>query len=98
LFRTRSRAQWCEILEYSDICFTPILSMAEAPGHPHNIARAAFLSVDGVMQPAPAPSFSATPAVGPVMPQSETATNALLAELGHSETEIRTLKAAQYVG
>jgi alpha-methylacyl-CoA racemase len=49
-------------MEDSDICIAPVLSLAEAPGHPHNIARGTFVEVDGVIQPAPAPRFSATPA------------------------------------
>ncbi|ALO46014.1 CaiB/BaiF CoA transferase family protein [Pseudohongiella spirulinae] len=61
LFETRSRAEWCELLEGSDVCFAPVLSMAEAPLHAHNKARATFVTVDGVQQPAPAPRFSRTP-------------------------------------
>lgn len=61
LFATRSRAEWCALLEGSDVCFAPVLSMAEAPLHPHNSARATFVQVDGVTQPAPAPRFSRTP-------------------------------------
>ncbi|MFZ3287243.1 MAG: CaiB/BaiF CoA-transferase family protein, partial [Telluria sp.] len=58
LFKTRTRAQWCELLEGTDVCFAPVLDMAEAPQHPHNRARATFVEVDGVTQPAPAPRFS----------------------------------------
>jgi alpha-methylacyl-CoA racemase len=61
IFETRTRAQWCELLENTDTCFAPVLSMAEAPEHPHNAARKTFVEVDGVLQPAPAPRFSATP-------------------------------------
>lgn len=62
IFRTRTRAQWCELLEESEACFAPVLSLAEAPEHPHNVARATFIDVDGVRQPAPAPRFLGTPA------------------------------------
>jgi len=58
LFRTRSRDQWCALLEGTDACFAPVLSMAEAPGHPHNAARGTFVERHGVVQPAPAPRFS----------------------------------------
>lgn len=62
LFRTKSRQQWCEILEGTDVCFAPVLDFDEAPQHPHNLARKTFVEVDGVVQPAPAPRFSRTPA------------------------------------
>jgi alpha-methylacyl-CoA racemase len=67
LFRTRTRADWCALLEATDICFAPVLSMPEAPAHPHNAARGTFGEVDGVMQPMPAPRFSRTPANPPRM-------------------------------
>ena len=58
LFRTRPRDEWCALLEGSDACAAPVLSMAEAPAHPHNAARGTFIEADGVVQPAPAPRFS----------------------------------------
>lgn len=61
IFRSRTREQWQEILEGSDACFSPILSLAEAPLHAHNRARGSFIEVDGMVQPAPAPRFSRTP-------------------------------------
>ncbi|MBB4641430.1 CaiB/BaiF CoA transferase family protein [Rhizorhapis suberifaciens] len=61
IFLTRTRQEWCKIMEYTDICFAPVLSMTEAPDHPHNVARGMFVTVDGVRQPTPAPRFSATP-------------------------------------
>jgi len=60
-FRTKSRDEWCAIMEGSDICFAPVLGLDEAPRHPHMAARGTFASPDGVMQPAPAPRFSRTP-------------------------------------
>jgi len=65
IFRTRTRQQWCELLEYSDVCFAPVLSIAEAPHHPHAVARNAFVEIDGIIQPAPAPRYSATPLDAP---------------------------------
>lgn len=71
LFKTRTRDEWCALLEGTDACFAPVLAMAEAPAHPHNAARATLIEAGGVMQPAPAPRFSATPAVPPRMPKGE---------------------------
>jgi alpha-methylacyl-CoA racemase len=61
VFRTRTRREWCEALEGTDACFAPVLSLDEAPRHPHNVAREAFVELDGVVHPAPAPRFSRTP-------------------------------------
>jgi len=60
-FRTRTRAEWSALMEGSDICFAPVLSLEEAPNHPHMQARQTFVAPDGVTQPAPAPRFSRTP-------------------------------------
>lgn len=65
IFAQKPRDAWCALMEGSDICFAPVLSMAEAPAHPHNVARASFVTVGGAIQPAPAPRFSATPAPAP---------------------------------
>lgn len=61
LFRSRTRAEWCELLEGSDACFAPVLSLREAPQHPHLVARDTFVDIEGVTQPGPAPRFSRTP-------------------------------------
>jgi alpha-methylacyl-CoA racemase len=61
VFRTRSRDQWCEIMEGTDVCFAPVLTMDEAPRHPHLAGRETFVEIAGVVQPAPAPRFSRTP-------------------------------------
>jgi alpha-methylacyl-CoA racemase len=58
---TRTRAEWCALMEGTDVCFAPVLSMEEAPAHPHNAARETFVTFAGVTQPAPAPRFSQTP-------------------------------------
>ena len=58
LFRTQPRDHWCRLLEGTDACIAPVLSLAEAPEHPHNAARRTFISADGLVQPAPAPRFS----------------------------------------
>jgi alpha-methylacyl-CoA racemase len=61
IIETKTRDEWTALLEGSDVCFAPVLTMAEAPAHPHNAARGTFTEVDGVSQPAPAPRFSRTP-------------------------------------
>jgi alpha-methylacyl-CoA racemase len=61
IFKQKTRDEWCEIMEGTDVCFAPVLRMSEAAKHPHNVARGTFLELDGVLQPAPAPRFSATP-------------------------------------
>lgn len=58
---TKTRDEWTALMEGTDVCFAPVLSMAEAPSHPHNVARETFVAVDGLTQPAPAPRFSRTP-------------------------------------
>jgi alpha-methylacyl-CoA racemase len=61
IFKTKTRDEWCEIMEGTDICFAPVLTMKEAPDHPHMAARKTFVTRHGVTQPAPAPRFSRTP-------------------------------------
>ncbi len=61
LFKTKTRDEWCAIMEGSDVCFAPVLTIPEAYEHPHNVARGAFVEVAGVKQPGPAPRFSRTP-------------------------------------
>jgi alpha-methylacyl-CoA racemase len=61
IFRSKTRDEWCKIMEGSDVCFAPVLSMDEAPQHPHNRHRGTFVQVEGVTQPGPAPRFSRTP-------------------------------------
>jgi alpha-methylacyl-CoA racemase len=61
IFKSKTRDEWCRIMEGSDVCFAPVLSMDEAPQHPHNRHRGTFVQVEGVTQPGPAPRFSRTP-------------------------------------
>lgn len=65
---TRTRDEWCTRLQGTDVCFAPVLSMAEAPAHPHHVARGTYVTVDGVVQPGPAPRFSRTVADIPRAP------------------------------
>lgn len=79
-FKTKTRDEWCELLEGTDACFAPVLTWEEAPGHPHFQARGTFVDIDGVVQPAAAPRFSATPELTPATPEEvspETADKAL---------------------
>ncbi|MER6232451.1 CaiB/BaiF CoA-transferase family protein [[Kitasatospora] papulosa] len=74
-FRTRTRAEWTEIFEGTDACVAPVLSLREAPRHPHLSARSTFVEHGGLTQPAPAPRFSATPTSvrsGPALPGADT--------------------------
>lgn len=68
LFKTKTRSQWCELMEGTDICFAPVLSLTEAKEHPHNVARETFVDVGGLMQPAPAPRYSVTVSDPPKRP------------------------------
>jgi alpha-methylacyl-CoA racemase len=61
IFKSKTRDEWCELMEGTDVCFAPVLSLAEAPDHPHNVHRNTFLELEGIVQPAPAPRFSRTP-------------------------------------
>jgi alpha-methylacyl-CoA racemase len=92
LFKTRARDQWCADMEMTDVCFAPVLSMSEAPHHPHNAARGTFVEADGVMQPAPAPRYSATLNDAPRMTKVAD-TDAVLAELGYDSDRVAALKA-----
>jgi alpha-methylacyl-CoA racemase len=93
---TKSRAEWCAVFDGSDACVAPVLSLAEAPSDPHNAARETFIEVDGVVQPRPAPRFSATSAPDPVMPHFEDGTDSeeLLRAIGYTDERIEYLRAA----
>ncbi|MGD8976279.1 MAG: CaiB/BaiF CoA-transferase family protein [Gammaproteobacteria bacterium] len=98
VFASRTRDEWCELLEGTDVCFAPVLPLSEAPGHPHNQARSTFVDVDGIEQPAPAPRFSRTPS-GPPRPPPVPGidTREVLAEIGFTGDEIEALAAAGVV-
>jgi len=98
VFRSKTRAEWVDIMEGTDVCFAPVLSMAEAPEHEHNVARSTFIEVDGVVQPAPAPRFSATPvSVDLPPPAPGEHTDAALADWGLSAERIAELRAAEAI-
>lgn len=82
VFATKTRQQWSELLEGTDVCFAPVLDLEEAPHHPHNVARGTFVTIDGITQPAPAPRFSKTPPNGcPVIQEVGSSTSSILDEL-----------------
>jgi alpha-methylacyl-CoA racemase len=94
----KTREEWSRILEGSDACFAPVLSLAEAPKHPHNAARGTFVEVAGVVQPAPAPRFARTPgAVQRPPPAPGEHTEAALADWGFGAGEVAALKAAEAI-
>lgn len=98
VFKTKTRDEWCAIMEGSDVCFAPVLSILEAPEHPHNKARGTFVTVDGVTQPAPAPRFSRTSAEiqgGPKVAGADS--RSVLSDFGHSDAEIAALLEQQVV-
>jgi alpha-methylacyl-CoA racemase len=94
VFLTRTRDAWCAIFEGSDACVAPVLNFSEAPAHPHHRARGSFLEVAGVVQPGPAPRFSATPsAINGPAPQRGERGQAALKDWGFDETAIAQLRA-----
>jgi alpha-methylacyl-CoA racemase len=93
VFRSKTRAEWCEIMEGTDVCFAPVLNFVEAPDHPANAARQTYIEVAGVTQPAPAPRFSRTPSEvrhGGHEPGQDT--DEVLAAMGFAEQEIAGLR------
>ena len=99
IFKTKTRDQWCAIMEHSDICFAPVLSLAEAPGHPHNAERETFIEVGGVTQPAPAPRYSDTVTDAPrPAPKLGSDTDAILGGIGYDAERVGELRESGAVG
>ncbi|MGH0032918.1 MAG: CaiB/BaiF CoA transferase family protein [Myxococcota bacterium] len=93
VFRSKTRDEWCAILEGSDVCFAPVLTMAEAREHPHNRARGLFVEVDGVAQPRPAPRFSRTDSAIQSPPAPAAAhTDEVLTDWGFDASEVAKLR------
>ena len=94
VFRTRSRDEWCALLEGSDTCFAPVLALSEAPAHAHNAARGTFIEVGGVPQNAPAPRFSRSAPASPAVPRLPGEdTRMVLAAAGYDEQALAALAA-----
>jgi alpha-methylacyl-CoA racemase len=95
VIKQKTQAQWCEIMEGTDVCFAPVLNFLDAPKHPANVARDTYIELDGIVQPAPAPRFSRTPSK--VEHGSHGAgqdTDAVLSAMGFGEQELASLKAS----
>jgi alpha-methylacyl-CoA racemase len=99
IFATKTRDEWCALIEGSDACFAPVLSMREAQAHPHNVDRGTFITVDGVIQPAPAPRFSVSI---PETPRPAAAMGAdgeaVARELGYDDARIEALRTSGALG
>ncbi len=92
IFKTKTRDEWCEMMEGTDVCFAPVLNMSEAPHHPHNQSRQSFVDIGGYQQTAPAPRFSRTESeIGRAQVKPGHDTRDILAELGHDEATIASL-------
>jgi len=100
LFKTRTREEWCELLEGTDACFAPVLTTDEATRHPHNSARQTYVEIDGIAQPAPAPRFSRTVPDMPIPPQPSNRGDEAEATLAGwlEPAEIAALRAAGALG
>jgi alpha-methylacyl-CoA racemase len=95
IFRTKTRDEWCEEMENTDVCFAPVLTFEEAKNHPHNVARGTFVEVGGVMQPAPAPRFNRTkPDIPKPAPEPGEHTESALKEWGFTDDDITGLRVA----
>ncbi len=93
LFKTRPRDDWAELFDGPDDTVQPVLDLAEAPSHPHNVERKAFVDVDGTSQPAPAPRFSRTPSsIRNVSPRPGEGGADLLADWGLAAADIDNLR------
>ena len=98
VFKSKTQAQWCELMEGSDVCFAPVLSIFEAPEHPHNKARSTFVSIDGITQPAPSPRFSRTaPEISHGARAPGEDTEAVLLDSGFDAAEIAGLRAGAVI-
>ncbi len=93
VLRTKTQAEWCAIMDATDICFAPVLDLEEAPKHAHNVARETFVTLEGVVQPAPAPRFSATPgAIQGPPPKIGAHNDEALTDWGFTAAEVAALK------
>lgn len=98
VFKTKTREEWCALMEGTDVCFAPVLSMGEAYEHPHNVARRTFVEVGGRMQPAPAPRFSRTPPeIARPPAHAGQHTDEALGDWGFSAAELRALRDAKAI-
>ncbi len=98
IFKTKTRDEWCAVMEGTDACFAPVLSMAEAPEHPHIKQRQTYTEIEGVLQPSPAPRFSRTiPEIKNPPPDPGQDTEAVLIDFGFNPDEIKRLRDAKAI-
>ncbi|WP_166261972.1 CaiB/BaiF CoA transferase family protein [Marinobacter salicampi] len=99
VFRQKTRDQWCELMEGTDICFAPVLDIKEAQSHPHNQARHTYIDVEGMQQPAPAPRFSRTElGIRFAARQYGADTDEVLGELGFRPEQLAAMRSAKACG
>ncbi len=99
VFKTKTRGEWCEIMEGTDVCFAPVLSVFEAPNHPHNVHRGTFIEVDGVVQPSPSPRFSRTTAeISHAARAPGEDSTEVLSSIGFARDELDTLREQGVIG
>jgi alpha-methylacyl-CoA racemase len=99
VIKGKTQAEWCDLMEGSDVCFAPVLNFMDAPKHPANVARNTYVEVDGITQPAPAPRFSRTPSeVRHGTHALGADTNETLSAMGFGEQDIASLREAGVIG
>ena len=99
VFKTKTRGEWCEIMEGTDVCFAPVLSVFEAPAHPHNVHRGTFIEVDGVVQPSPSPRFSRTTAeISHAARAPGEDSTEVLSSIGFAQDELDALREQGVIG
>ena len=99
VFKTKTRGEWCEIMEGTDVCFAPVLSVFEAPNHPHNVHRGTFIEVDGVVQPSPSPRFSRTTAeISHAARAPGEDSTEVLSSIGFAQDELDALREQGVIG
>ena len=99
VFKMKTRGEWCEIMEGTDVCFAPVLSVFEAPTHPHNVHRGTFIEVDGVVQPSPSPRFSRTTAeISHAARAPGEDSTEVLSSIGFAQDELDALREQGVIG
>jgi alpha-methylacyl-CoA racemase len=99
IMKTKTQAQWCELMEGTDVCFAPVMTFMDAPSHPANVARNTYIEVDGLTQPAPAPRFSRTPSsVEHGAHKVGQDTDQILQAMGFAQTDVTSLRDSGAIG
>jgi len=99
IMKTKTQAQWCELMEGTDVCFAPVMTFMDAPSHPANVARNTYIEVDGLTQPAPAPRFSRTPSrVEHGAHKVGQDTDQILQAMGFAQKDVTSLRDSGAIG